>query len=190
MLSSSPPEQTQAKGCVLITGQRNGDVRFWDASSPTLHHICTVTNESKMEDAPTTALDFCVDLGYLAVGNKQGEVRVYRFQAEPSEVNCHVISSLDNLKGTEVLLKATAQFQCVVALGVHRSSIQCVAIASSFQLSAAGDTNGLISVLDLSTCSLLFLGDAFESKKPVTISSLAFAPSACLSNDGLLAQVP
>jgi hypothetical protein len=41
-----------------------------------------------------------------------------------------------------------------------------------------------ISVLDLSTCSLLFLGDAFESKKPVTISSLAFAPSACLSNDG------
>ncbi|KAH9541606.1 hypothetical protein CY35_14G074200 [Sphagnum magellanicum] len=184
MLSSSPPKQTQAKGCVLITGQRNGDVRFWDASSPTLHHICTVTNESKMEDAPTTALDFCVDLGYLAVGNKQGEVRVYRFQAEPSEVNCHVISSLDNLKGTEVLLKATAQFQCVVALGVHRSSIQCVAIASSFQLSAAGDTNGLISVLDLSTCSLLFLGDAFESKKPVTISSLAFAPSACLSNDG------
>jgi hypothetical protein len=28
------------------------------------------------------------------------QVRVYRFQAEPSEVNCHVISSLDNLKGT------------------------------------------------------------------------------------------
>jgi hypothetical protein len=27
-----------------------------------------------MEDAPTTALDFCADLGYLAVGNKQGEV--------------------------------------------------------------------------------------------------------------------
>jgi WD40 repeat protein len=100
MCSSSPPKQTQAKGCVLITGQRNGDVQFWDTSSPTLHHICTVTNESKMEDAPTTALDFCADLGYLAVGNKQGEVRVYRFQAEPSEVNCHVISSLDNLKGT------------------------------------------------------------------------------------------
>jgi hypothetical protein len=73
------------------------------------------------------------------------QVRVYRFQAEPSEVNCHVISSLDNPKGTEVLLKATAQFQCVVALGVHRSSIQCVAIASSFQLSAAGDANGLVS---------------------------------------------
>ncbi len=30
--------------------------------------------QSKMEDAPTTALDFCADLGYLAVGNKQGEV--------------------------------------------------------------------------------------------------------------------
>jgi hypothetical protein len=62
MLSSSPREQTQAKGCVLITGQRNGDVRFWDASSPTLDHICTVTNEA----SGTFKIDLFLTAAYIA----------------------------------------------------------------------------------------------------------------------------
>lgn len=42
--------------------------------------------------------------------------------------------------------KAIAGFQCVVALTVHKATIQTIVIASGFQRLAVGDASGMVSL--------------------------------------------
>ncbi|CAM6044887.1 unnamed protein product [Sphagnum compactum] len=155
---------------ILLTGHKTGIIQVWDASSPTIQHICTVEaqvirhNHIPMS-VEFTVMDFCGESGLLAVGDQQGKVHVYRLNAQAQEVKCYKITSGTP---TEEVFNTAAGFQCMAALTVHLAAIQTVVVTHDPARLAVGDDSGMVSLLDLGTCSLLFYCNFFESNLSIT----------------------
>ncbi|CAK9192647.1 unnamed protein product [Sphagnum jensenii] len=150
---------------ILLTGHKTGIIQVWDASSPTIQHICTVEAQNKDNPAPVTVMDFCGESGLLAVGDQQGKVHVFRLNAQAQEVKCYKITSGTP---TEEVFNTAAGFQCIAALTVHLAAIQTVVVTHDPARLAVGDESGMVSLLDLGTCSLLFYCNFFESNLSIT----------------------
>ncbi|CAK9191089.1 unnamed protein product [Sphagnum troendelagicum] len=150
---------------ILLTGHKTGIIQVWDASSPTIQHICTVEAQNKDNPAPVNVMDFCGESGLLAVGDQQGKVHVFRLNAQAQEVKCYKITSGTP---TEEVFNTAAGFQCIAALTVHLAAIQTVVVTHDPARLAVGDESGMVSLLDLGTCSLLFYCNFFESNLSIT----------------------
>ncbi|CAK9858240.1 unnamed protein product [Sphagnum jensenii] len=150
---------------ILLTGHKTGIIQVWDASSPTIQHICTVEAQNKDNPAPVNVMDFCGESALLAVGDQQGKVHVFRLNAQAQEVKCYKITSGTP---TEEVFNTAAGFQCIAALTVHLAAIQTVVVTHDPARLAVGDESGMVSLLDLGTCSLLFYCNFFESNLSIT----------------------
>lgn len=156
---------------IYISGHENGTVKVWDASVPFLGLLCSVENEVQnlnlnWKNAPISALEFCPISDILAVGDEQGLVRLYKLSAKSGEVSCHVVTEA----GKQVhVLHFGNGFQCVAVFVVHQSPIRSFAFTNATRVCVASE-DGLVSVIDLLSFSILFSGKCFPGCSTTVIS--------------------
>lgn len=156
---------------IYITGHENGIVKVWDASVPFLGLLCSVENEVQNvnltgNNAPISALEFCPISNMLAVGDEEGLVRLYKLSAKSAEVSCHVVTEA----GKQVhVLRFGNGFQCVAVFVVHRSPIRSFAFTNATRACIASE-DGMVSVVDLHSFSILFNGKCFPGSSTTVIS--------------------
>jgi len=168
---SMPFDKSSNLEIIYISGHENGIVKVWDASVPFLSLLCSVENEVQNlnltgNNAPISALEFCPISNILAVGNEQGLVRLYKLSAKSGDVNCHVVTEA----GKQVhVVHFGNGFQCVAVFVVHQSPIRSFALTNATRACVASE-DGLVSVIDLHSFSILFSGKCFPGSSTTVIS--------------------
>eukprot|EP01018_Ginkgo_biloba_P016356 Gb_40665 [translate_table: standard] len=162
---------------LYITGHSNGTINLWDASSPHIFLVLTIKAQSDVEAtlraSPVTAMDFCALSRVLVVGDQLGMVRIYKLVPGDREVK-HQTNMGSALHGK--IQESAAYIQNIGALKVHKTAIRCISLDSDSTRVAAGCEEGLVSLIDLKSCTTLSVRRYFNGFSS-SINSLQFERS-------------
>ncbi|XP_030540367.1 uncharacterized protein LOC115748104 isoform X2 [Rhodamnia argentea] len=156
---------------IYVAGYRDGSVRMWDATCPTLSLIYVL--DPGVPDimipganAAVSSIDFCSTTLSLAVGNECGLVCLYKLINNSSdESTLHIVTETENK--VQNLVQEDGP-QCIAILSLLNSSIGTLKFGNSGTKLLVGFECGQVAVFDTSTMSVLFVTDrASDSSSPV-----------------------
>ncbi|XP_057822852.2 uncharacterized protein LOC131035216 isoform X2 [Cryptomeria japonica] len=159
---------------LYITGHSNGMVNVWDASSPLMFLLLSIKTRSDVKatvkSCAVTAMDFCPVSCLLVTGDQLGMVQIYKIVPEHQKVNNHLNKGSSHQGAS---WDFATGFQKLGVLKVHKSKICCISIDRSSTRVAAGCQEGLVSVIDTKSCTVLSHKSYFSGSSP-SICALQF----------------
>ncbi|XP_030447143.1 lethal(2) giant larvae protein homolog SRO77-like isoform X2 [Syzygium oleosum] len=164
---------------IYVAGYRDGSVRMWDATCPTLSPIYVL--DPRVQDimisganAAVSAIDFCSTTLSLAVGNECGLVFLYKLINSSEETTLHIVTETENK--VQNLVQEDGP-QCIAIFSLLNSPIGTLKFGNSGTKLVVGSECGQVAVFDASTMSVLYVTDrASDSSSPVislVVSSFA-----------------
>lgn len=149
---------------MLVTGHRDGQVRWWDARSEVHRHIATVAPPPATQcdlppAGPVTRVHVCPVAGWLASGHESGEVRLFKWRAEPSRVPTVVVGGAGGQRSVSgsVMGDSAPGWACVLRCLADPSPVTALEVASALGVAVAGHRSGAVVVLDALQHTLLFV---------------------------------
>lgn len=161
---------------LYIAGYQDGSVRIWDATYPLLLPLFTLDPEVKGVSvtgvtAPVSALDFCSETLFIAIGSHSGLVRLYNLCGNCDETNLLVVTETkievcdqDQGKGSPL----SAVFNLVA------SPVSTLRYTNLGTRLAVGYRSGQVAMLNINPPSALFLRGTHPSPSAPVVS---FSPA-------------
>ncbi|KAH9702543.1 V-SNARE coiled-coil domain-containing protein [Citrus sinensis] len=155
---------------LYIAGYRDGSIRIWDATYPTLSLIHVLGSElpgirTATESESVSALEFCSVTLNLAIGSSSGLVWLYNLIKSSNEETLNLVTET----GKEVhILPGGDGPQCKALFSVLNSPICNLKFSNFGARLAVGFECSQVAMLDISTFSVLFITDSLSnSNSPV-----------------------
>ncbi|KAL9418601.1 hypothetical protein AB3S75_036539 [Citrus x aurantiifolia] len=155
---------------LYIAGYRDGSIRIWDATYPTLSLIHVLGSElpgirTATESESVSALEFCSVTLNLAIGSSSGLVWLYNLIKSSNEETLNLVTET----GKEVhILPGGDGPQCKAIFSVLNSPICNLKFSNFGARLAVGFECSQVAMLDISTFSVLFITDSLSnSNSPV-----------------------
>ncbi|KAF8009710.1 hypothetical protein BT93_J0638 [Corymbia citriodora subsp. variegata] len=171
---------------IYIAGYRDGSVRMWDATCPTLSLIYVldlgvIDITIPGANAAVSAIDFCSTTLSLAVGNECGLVFLYKLISSSEETTLHIVTETENK--VQNLVQEDGP-QCIAIFSLLNSRIGTLKFGNSGTKLVVGFECGQVAVFDTSTMSVLYVTDmASDSSSPViSLVVSSFAECSKLAN--------
>ncbi|KAI3419482.1 uncharacterized protein J3R85_013170 [Psidium guajava] len=155
---------------IYIAGYRDGSVRMWDATCPTLSLIYVLGPGVPDimipgANAAVSAIDFCSTTLSLAVGNECGLVCLYKLISSSDESTLHIVTETENK--VQNLVQEDGP-QCMAILSLLNSPIGTLKFGNSGTKLLVGFECGQVAAFDTSTMSVLYVTNgASDSCSPV-----------------------
>ncbi|CAI5467283.1 unnamed protein product [Closterium sp. Yama58-4] len=151
------PEISPEDGlCLYISGHRNGVTHVSDVSTPLIVPLASApAHLNQADDQPSyTAVDFCAVSALLLVGHEDGLVELFELSTRRRTLCCQIITERG---GYEQATPSECEegFQMVAQFHQHRAKVRSVALATGVGRLAIGDDNGMMSLINLDTFTLI-----------------------------------
>ncbi|KAK3407849.1 uncharacterized protein LOC104421067 isoform X2 [Eucalyptus grandis] len=166
---------------IYVAGYRDGSVRMWDATCPTLSLIYVL--DLGVQDimipganAALSAIDFCSTTLSLAVGNECGLVFLYKLISSSGEITLHIVTETENK--VQNIVQADGP-QCIAIFSLLNSPIGTLKFGNSGTKLLVGFECGRVAVFDTSTMSVLCVTDSISDSSSPVISLVVSSFAEC-----------
>ncbi|GJP72491.1 hypothetical protein CLOP_g3221 [Closterium sp. NIES-67] len=182
------PEISPEDGlCLYISGHRNGVTHISDLSTPLIVPLASApAHLNQGDDQPSytavTAVDFCAVSALLVVGHEDGLVELFELSTRRRTLCCQIITERG---GYEQATPSECEegFQMVAQFHQHRAKVRSVALATGVGRLAIGDDNGMVSLVNLDTFTLICYRECHPGAASSPIAATVFAALPVPSSD-------